>query len=185
MTSSSGGISKNKVSRDKVLARRAGDEVCFLVVGRATASHSPALREYAENALSAGATQVQIDLRDCTHCDSTFLGTLVGLRKAFAGHGCEAIRLVRPSDAVRHILAQMCADRLFSIVEKAASANCDTTWEQLEEDCGRAQPFRFKQTVAEAHQALAGANPALAERFGPLAEAMQQELANDGLAKRS
>ncbi len=178
MTSSSG-----NVSGGKVLARRAGDEVCFLVVGRGTANHSPALREYAENALAAGAKQLQIDLRDCTHCDSTFLGTLVGLRRTFAGHGCEAVRLVRPSDAVRHILTQMCADRLFSIVEKAASANCDTTWEQLEEGCDRVQPFRFKQTVVDAHQALAGASPELAERFGPLAEAMQQELANEGLGK--
>ncbi len=180
MTSSSGNISS-----DKVLARRAGDDVCFLVVGRGTAKHSPSLREYAENALAAGATQVQIDLRNCTHCDSTFLGTLVGLRRTFAGHGCGAICLVRPSDAVRHILTQMCADRLFPIVEKATSTNCDTTWEQLEENCDRSQPFRFKQAVVDAHLALAGASPELAERFRPLAEAMQQELANEGPGKGS
>src|SRR5436190_684167 len=74
-------------SGGKVLARRVAEEVCFLVVGRVGASHCPALRQFAEDNLARGATRVQFDLRDCTHCDSTFLGTLIRMRDLSRSHG--------------------------------------------------------------------------------------------------
>ena len=167
MTSSSG----------KVLARRLGDEVSFIAVGRVCASLCPALRQYAEDALSCGATAIEIDLADCTHCDSTFLGTLLALRQALHVHGPSALRLVHPSQPVRHIFSQMGADRLFQIVDHSPASLGDMTWEQLRDDSARAQSLRFKQTVVDAHQALASAGGELTERFAPLAEAMREELA--------
>ena len=76
-------------------------------------------------------------------------------------------------------MTQICADRLFAIVESTSNTHCDTTWEQLEDDSARRQSRKFKVTVVAAHQALAEASPELAERFAPLAEAMQQELAKE------
>src|SRR6476659_1604097 len=52
-------------SGGKVLARRVDDEVCFLVIGRANAHHSPGLRNYAEGALSSGVSTILVELRDC------------------------------------------------------------------------------------------------------------------------
>jgi anti-anti-sigma factor len=171
MSSSSG-----QIPSGRILARRSDDEVCFLVVGRACANHSPAVRHYAEKALASGVTVIHVDLSDCTHCDSTFLGTLFRLCQDCRSGGPRVLQLVRPSAAVRQILAQMGASRLFNITEKSSDAPTDLTWQQLDDHYDRMQSQRFKQNVVDAHQALAGAGGELAQRFGAVAEAMQAEL---------
>jgi anti-anti-sigma factor len=159
----------------KVLARRADDEVCFLVIGRANAHHSPGLRQYAEGALRSGANTILVDLRDCRHCDSTFVGTLLRLKHTVAAKA-GSMQLVRPSAEVRDILAHMGAQRLFEIVEHVPGRDEDMTWQEIADDDGRTASSRFKRNAMEAHQALAGAGGELAARFGAVAEAMQQEL---------
>jgi anti-anti-sigma factor len=159
----------------KILARRGDDEVCFLVIGRANAHHSPALRQYAEGALSSGVSRILIDLRECGHCDSTFVGTLLRLKHTVAAKA-GLLQLVRPSAEVRDILDQMGASRLFEIVEQLPGRDEDMTWQELADDDGRTPSSRFKRNAAEAHQALAQAGGELATRFGALAEAMQREL---------
>jgi anti-anti-sigma regulatory factor len=166
-----------QIPSGRILARRLGDEVCFLVVGRACANHSPAVRHYAEKALASGVTMIQVDLSDCAHCDSTFLGTLFRLCQDCRSHGPRVLQLVRPSAAVRQILAHMGATRLFNITEKPSDAPTDMTWQQLDDHYDRMQAQRFKQNVVDAHEALAGAGGELAQKFGPLAEAMREELA--------
>jgi anti-anti-sigma factor len=175
--------SSGQISSGRILARRLDDEVCFLVVGRACANQSPALRQYAEKALASGVTMIQVDLSDCTHCDSTFLGTLLRLFQDCRCHGPEALQLVRPSPAVRQILTQMGVARLFYVAEKSSLGMTDMTWQQLDDHYERAQSQRFKQNVVDAHEALAGAGGELAQKFGPLAEAMREELATEQATK--
>jgi anti-anti-sigma factor len=161
----------------KIFARRVGEEICFLVIGRVDAHLCPAMRQYAEDALASGAKAVYVDLRDCTHCDSTFVGTLLRLRQVCGGRAAVELRLIRPSAAVQQILKQMGADRVFEMGEQKPAGGNDVTWQELEHDLGRAAVRHFRRNCAEAHQALAGEGGELAQRFGPLAEAMQQELA--------
>jgi len=87
------------------------------------------------------------------------------------------LRLIRPSAAVQQILKQMGAERVFEMGEQKPAGGSDVTWQELEHDLGRAAVRHFRRNCAEAHQALAGEGGELAQRFGPLAEAMQQELA--------
>lgn len=160
----------------KVLARRCDDEVCFLVIGQANAHLSPGLRQYAEGALGSGASTILIDLRECKHCDSTFVGTLLRLKYTVAATSGK-LQLVRPSAEVQSILAHMGAQRLFDVVEQMPRrGDDDMTWQELADDDGRTASSRFKRNAMEAHQALAGAGGELAARFGAVAEAMQQEL---------
>ena len=169
--------SSGQIPSGRILARRSDDEVCFLVVGRACANHSSAVRHYAEKALSSGVTTIHVDLSDCTHCDSTFLGTLFRLSQDCRSRGPSALQLVRPSAAVRRILTHMGASRLFPITEQSVDAPTDLTWQQLDDHYDRMNSERFKQNVVDAHQALAAAGGELAQRFGAVAEAMQAELA--------
>jgi anti-anti-sigma factor len=160
----------------KILARRVDEEVCFVVLGRADAHLSPGLRQYAEGALSSGASTILIDLRECKHCDSTFVGTLLRLKHIVAAKS-GSLQLVRPSAEVRDILVHMGAQRLFDVIEQLPTrGDDDMTWQELADDDGRTASSRFKRNAAEAHQALAEAGGELATRFGAVAEAMQQEL---------
>jgi len=160
----------------KVLARQEGDELAFLVVGSVTCHHSPALRQYAEDGLRSGARSVQVDLRDCSYCDSTFLGTLLQLQRRFDPAGKGSFRLLCPSASFRQMLTQIGAERLFCISNEADPANIQTTWQQLADSVDRSAARRFKQNIVEAHQELANAGGALAQRFAPLAEAVRHEL---------
>jgi anti-anti-sigma regulatory factor len=164
----------------KVLARREADEICFLVVGHVTCHHSPAMLQYAEEAQACGARSVQVDLRDCTYCDSTFLGTLLQLQRLFHAHQQITFTLLLPSPAFRQMLAQIGAENLFCVVEQAPTTDIQTTWQQLGSDLDKAASSRFKRNVVEAHQELAKAGGSLAQRFGPLADAVSRELENDG-----
>jgi anti-sigma B factor antagonist len=160
----------------RVLARREADEVCFVVIGQVTCHHSPAMRQYAEDADAAGATRAQVDLSDCTYCDSTFLGTLLGLKRRFDRHNKGGLRLICPSSPLRQMLAQFGAERLFEVVEHGKKSDIQTTWQQLECQVERANTPRFKRNVVEAHEELVAAGGELAKRFGPVAEAVRQEL---------
>src|SRR5262245_27835258 len=97
----------------KVLARQAADELCFLVIGKVTSHHSLALRQYAEEALDRGTVRVHVDLRDCTYCDSTFLGTLLQLQRRCDCENQGTLRLVCPSAEFRQLLTQIGAEQLF------------------------------------------------------------------------
>src|SRR5262249_46314840 len=86
--------------------RQQDDTVTFRVEGRGTMNQSLPMRRCAERCLESGATSVLIDLRDCTYMDSTFLGTLLTLKKFLTlRHG--EMTLIAPSPSCCRILQQM------------------------------------------------------------------------------
>src|SRR4051812_29955311 len=94
------------------VGRQAGT-VLFQVEGVARMPQGLALRRAAEPCLAEG-SPVRIDLRRCTYMDSTFVGTLLVLRRA-AGCGGD-LALVAPSTPCRDLLRQMGLDRVLSVV---------------------------------------------------------------------
>jgi hypothetical protein len=120
---------------------------------------------------------VAVDLADCKHFDSTFLGTLLQLKRSFDALG--GLTLVRPSTAVKQLLKQLGAERLFAIVEQGPAVDIQTTWQQLDSHWEKEQSKTFRKTVVEAHEELAAAGGTLAEKFKPVAEALRQELNAD------
>src|SRR5262249_32446596 len=80
--------------------------VTFRVQGRATMNQSLAMRQCAERLIAAGVSRVRVDLRECTYVDSTFVGTLLTLKKA-ADRNDGRFTLVMPSAACAKILQQM------------------------------------------------------------------------------
>src|SRR5436309_2251239 len=83
-----------------------GPTVTFQVEGRGRMANSLPLRRLAEQALAGGATALRVDLRRCTHMDSTFLGTLLQLKRA-AGRKGASLVLVSPSPECHELLRQM------------------------------------------------------------------------------
>ncbi len=153
----------------QILVYEGNDTVVFRVAGRGTMCHCVALRSRAEQSLGRGVRRLLVDLRDCTYFDSTFLGTLLMLKRAATEHGGAEFGLVDPSPACRRLLAQMQMDRYFPQVETACESNegCEL--------CTDYDPSAFKWNIVCAHQELASLSGPEGASFRPLAERLAAE----------
>jgi anti-anti-sigma factor len=138
--------------------------LAFRVSGRASMHQCAALLKVAEESRAAGVKTLSVDLRDCVHMDSTFLGTLLRLkREMFTSE--EQFALVAPSTECTKLLHQMGMDRLLPVVDGASPQG---DWRQLEDK--NADPkSAFQETVVRAHQELANLSGSGGDQFRALA----------------
>jgi anti-anti-sigma regulatory factor len=162
-------------SSGNVKACRFGSSVFVRVWGRAQADLCPALRRYCEEALGGRCSEVRVDLQECAHFDSTFLGTLLHLRKCLRHNADRAVTLVRPSTECQELLQRMGAARLFPVAAEPPPAD-DAGWVHLNEEAAGRGSLAFKRNVVEAHQELAKVDGALGDRYRMIAELAAQDL---------
>lgn len=146
------------------------------VRGRAQAHQCPAFRRFAEEALSGRAQQLQIDLSECDYFDSTFLGTLLHLRKTPGQDGGSMLTLVAPSEQCLQILGRMGARSLFRI-DSGRSPDNTSEWHVLPEEQPGQCGLDFKRNVVEAHQELAQVDGPMQDKYRVIAEMAAQDLA--------
>jgi anti-anti-sigma factor len=144
--------------------------VTFQVEGRATMVQSQPLRRFAEQCLADGARCFRIDLRHCSHMDSTFLGTLLCLKRSIDGRGRGELTLVSPSELCRRILEQMGLDGVFptATAEEPAAEGAELP-SDLQDACG------FKRNVLQAHQELASLPGPAGEPFRAVVRCLAQD----------
>ena len=146
------------------------------VCGRAQAHQCTAMRRFAEDVLAGRAAEIRVDLSGCDHFDSTFLGTLLHLRRARCETGKALLTLVSPSDACLQILSRMGARSLFHIDDAGCDADTQE-WDILPEDAAGDCGLDFKRNVVEAHQELAEVEGPLRDQYRLVAEMAAQDLA--------
>jgi anti-anti-sigma factor len=157
----------------KVRVSQYEQTVTFQVEGQATMHHSPSVRRFAEQCLAGGARALYVDLRCCTHMDSTFLGTLLFLKRLVERREEGKFALRSPSPQCYRLLQQMGLDRIFPIVSMEDSGA--GAWAELPskpEDVAA-----FKRNVVQAHQELGRLEGPAGETFRELADQLAQELA--------
>lgn len=147
------------------------------VRGRAQAHQCPAFRRFAEQALSGQAARLQVDLSECDYFDSTFLGTLLQLRRTPGQDGGSVLSLVAPSEQCLQILRQMGVTPLFRI-DPGGPADDDSQWDPLAEEQPGQCGLDFKRNVVEAHQELAEVDGPMQDKYRVIAEIAAQDLAS-------
>ena len=146
--------------------------VIFQVEGRATMHRSPSVRRFAEQCLPWGTKTLRVDLRHCIYMDSTFLGTLLFLKRLVDRWEQGEFALISPSPQCCQLLQQMRLDKIFPIVtmeEPAASL-----WTELQNEPEDIKAF--KRNVVQAHQELANIEGPAGEPFRELASSLAREL---------
>jgi anti-anti-sigma factor len=146
--------------------------VTFQVEGQATMHHSPAVRRYAEQSLTVGTTALSVDLRHCIHMDSTFLGTLLFLKRLVERYEEGTFALISPSPQCLQLLREMGLEKIFAVVDVEELA--PDVWTELKS--GPADPTAFKRNVVQAHQELGRLEGSAGETFRVLATEMAAEL---------
>jgi anti-anti-sigma factor len=145
------------------------------VEGWGTMHHSPAMRQWVEANLPQ-APRLRVDLSRCTHMDSTFIGTLLGLKRLTESLPGGGIALVCPSAECLQVLAQLRIGRIFTIESEPSE---ESDWQEVCLDPDGMKSRGFRTTVVEAHQQLADCEGPAGHHFRALAEAMARELERD------
>jgi anti-anti-sigma factor len=143
--------------------------ITFRVDGRGQATNSVPLRQCAEQALAAGATSLRVDLRRCTHMDSTFIGTLLQLKRAVEKRERGRLVLLSPSTQSDQILRQMGLQKTFEVESAEEVAG---PWTEL---CVEEAATAFKSNAIEAHQELATLEGPVGETFRQVVRCLMQE----------
>jgi anti-anti-sigma regulatory factor len=89
------------------------------VEGKGTLRESPALQEFAEQALDHGPGTFVLDLSACQHLDSTFLGCLIGLHRRY-GLGPAPRFAIAASPQTHRLLAPTRLDSFLNLTEERA-----------------------------------------------------------------
>jgi anti-sigma B factor antagonist len=158
------------VAEGTVKVHRQGPTLIVQVVGWGRMQQSLPLRRFFETCMKEGATGVRVDLRHCTYLDSTFLGTLLFLRRQLQQKCCGNLVLVSPSAECCQLLHQIGVAELF-MRDQCDEDECG--WQDL---CGdRSDAHAFNRTVVEAHQELANLGGSAGAAFQAVAKGLTED----------
>lgn len=149
---------------------RRDDAVTFQVIGWGRMGQSLPLRRFAEDCLADGVRTLRVDLRHCSYLDSTFLGTLLYLRRAAQKRGAELV-LVSPAAGCTEVFRQT---GVGPALPQVAAEEAAADWNEL---CAEGSPDReFQENVLRAHQELAALDGPAAKKFEGVVRCLAQEL---------
>jgi anti-anti-sigma factor len=134
--------------------------------------HSQAMRQWVEANLSRAA-RLRVDLSRCIYMDSTFIGTLLGLKRLLEGRPGGGLVLVCPSTQCNQLLDQMRIGQIFTTETAPAQSSA---WQVVSVPPDAIKTPAFQRNVVEAHQRLADCPGPTGERFRQLADDMSREL---------
>jgi anti-anti-sigma factor len=152
-----------------VRASRQGPTVTFQVEGWARLPQCVPLRHWVQRQLDEGTTRLAMDLRRCAHMDSTFVGTLLLLRRLLQGRG--QFVLLAPSPACVRLFHEMGLDEMFAV--ESGPEIAAEGWTELHEE---AEIPELRDNMVEAHRELAKLDGAAGEPFRAMVESLDKEL---------
>lgn len=145
----------------------------ILVAGRGTCRESAAVQQFATETYRVENCSMIIDLSQCEHLDSTFLGCLVNLHKRFgAGHPSRFVVVASP-EKVQKLLAPSRLDSFLEITDQAP----DLSGTLLILSETKLEQFEMGRHVMECHRILADLGGPHAAAFAAVADRLEQELA--------
>lgn len=147
-----------------------GREVWIRIEGRGNFQGCPALKKFTEAMIGRGYREFSVDLADCEHMDSTFMGTLTGIYQQLRTLGQGSLRTLNVSPRNVDLFENLGLNHLF-IVEPAGPVPISPAVagaKLLPLPCDPDTANR--DVVLAAHQALVAANPENAERFRDVLE---------------
>src|SRR5262249_11804586 len=143
--------------------------VTFRVEGRGSMTQSLPMRRCAERLIAAGANRIRVDLRDCPYMDSTFMGTLLTIKKTL-DRQAGSFSLVMPSAACARIVQQLGLSDV--LPAEAVELDPNAQWTDLSSDGTDAASFR--QNVTQAHEELARLPGPAGEQFKNVMRCLEQ-----------
>lgn len=149
-------------------------EVWIRVEGRGNLQASGPIKQFVQAMIQRGYRVFVVDLLSCDHMDSTFMGTLTGISQNLRELGQGSLRVLNVSLRNVELLENLGLNNLFEVEALGADARnpAEPDARLMELPVGTGLE---KEVVIEAHEALAGANAANADRFRDVLAYLKQE----------
>jgi anti-sigma B factor antagonist len=154
-----------------------GQILTFQVEGWGRMYQSLPIRRLSEKGLNQGIRTIRVDLSHCTYLDSTFLGTLLYLKRTIQRRGMGELVLMSPSPACCRLFQQLgVADCFFIQMGDGSGAD---GWSEV--PCDEPEDVEaFNQNVIQAHQELASLGGPSGDTFKQVSRSIEQERRPEG-----
>ena len=142
------------------------DFACVKITGRANFIFSHDFKTLVSELNLKGCGHFIIDLSECVHMDSTFLGVLAGFGLAMNHAGApekQGFELLNPNARITELLENLGALNLFKV--RTGTIELPDDIQAHTPDPINPTREQIKRTSLEAHQTLMEVNPANAARF--------------------
>ncbi len=138
------------------------------IAGKATMVEAPTVERTAIERVEQGARVIRMDLRDCEVLDSTFSGTLLGLKRRLDAIGGELV-LVSPSPCVLEVLRLMGLEDFYSI---DVAERVGGPWQPV--TIVRPETDDLKRLILESHQLLSDVPGPAGNEFRSVVEELRR-----------
>jgi len=151
------------VEDSSILVGQEGQTGTARVIGKGSFKNARHLAKYVEKASKAGMRDLVIDLQDCIHMDSTFMGVMAGLAAGRRKETLSTTRVINTNARNLELLQTLGLDRILSI-EANAPASSSGDFKPLDH-ADTEDKQEVAQTMLQAHQNLVDLDSQNAAKF--------------------
>ncbi|MEM1156681.1 MAG: STAS domain-containing protein [Verrucomicrobiota bacterium] len=145
------------------------------VLGKGSFKNAKLIKSFAESSRNLGVIRFVIDLQQCKHMDSTFMGVLAGLASQQKKAELEAPKCVNLSARNRELLETLGLDKVMNLVTRSDEST-DSDFELLDNLEQEDDKKDSAQTMLEAHENLIDADVRNAAKFQDVVKFLRHKL---------
>jgi len=155
-----------------LLAAESDETLIIKVVGKGTWVESETLKSFCEKKMQEGFTEIVIELKECKHLDSTFIGVLCGISLQRHKKGGGRIALINISPVIEKTFKTLGLQNIVSLWPETSLKNLKT--EEITSEASSSRKGKMKH-ILEAHRILTEISPQSKEKFSDLLAQMEKE----------
>ncbi len=145
------------------------------VLGKGSFRNAKLIKSFADSSREAGITRFVIDLQQCKHMDSTFMGVLAGLAAHQKREELEAPKCVNLSPRNRELLETLGLDKIMNLANRSDEST-DHDFASLDAMEQEEDKKESAQTMLEAHENLIEADSRNATKFQDVVKFLRRKL---------
>jgi anti-anti-sigma factor len=162
------------VSEFTILVKQEGDTAIARIIGKGSFKNAKLLKNYADQARAGGARRVVLDLQECLHMDSTFMGVIAGIAVGQRRDHGPAPKVINANPRALELLNSLGLSQLLDI-DTARGPAQGQPYAELP-SAGATDKAEVAQTMLDAHETLARVDDANAAKFQDVITFLKEQL---------
>jgi len=145
------------------------------VLGKGSFKNAKLIKSFADSSRETGVNRFVIDLQQCKHMDSTFMGVLAGLASQQKKAELEAPKCVNLSPRNRELLETLGLDKIMNLATRSDEST-DSDYESLETLAQEEDKKDSAKTMLEAHENLIDVDDRNVAKFQDVVKFLRHKL---------